>query len=322
MSKLKTSCGFAAAAFVLVFASASANAQATRTWVSGVGDDFNPCSRISPCRTFAGAISKTAAGGQISTLDAGGFGTVTIKQSVSITNDNAGEAGILASGTSGVIVNVAKGEFVNLRGLIIDGGAPGDPGPGMTGVRFIGGGTLTIANSVIRNFVTDAATGVSFTPNASARLTIRDTHIVRNGLGAAGGGIVVKPTAGTSSVTLTRVTMDNNSNGLVVDTTSGAVFTSMLDSSTSANDNTGIALIGGAGATASFLALDRSASSNNANGVTSTGDSSSVLLTNSIVTGNNTGLTASSGGKIVSFGNNVFTGNVAKGAVTSTVTTE
>jgi len=78
MSKLKTSCGFAAAAFVLVFASASANAQASRTWVSGVGDDANPCSRTAPCKTFAGAISKTARGGEISVLDPGGFGTVTI----------------------------------------------------------------------------------------------------------------------------------------------------------------------------------------------------------------------------------------------------
>ena len=39
--------------------------QATRTWVSGVGDDANPCSRTAPCKTFAGAISKTAAGGEI-----------------------------------------------------------------------------------------------------------------------------------------------------------------------------------------------------------------------------------------------------------------
>ena len=84
MSRLKTSSGFAGAAFILVFASASANAQATRTWVSGVGDDANPCSRTAPCKTFAGAISKTAEDGEISVLDPGGFGAVTITKSITI----------------------------------------------------------------------------------------------------------------------------------------------------------------------------------------------------------------------------------------------
>jgi hypothetical protein len=83
MSKLKTLCGYAAA-LPLVFASASANAQATRTWVSGVGDDVNPCSRTAPCKTFAGAISKTARNGEISVLDPGGYGAVTITKSITI----------------------------------------------------------------------------------------------------------------------------------------------------------------------------------------------------------------------------------------------
>jgi len=65
----------------------SAQAQATRTWVSGVGDDANPCSRTAPCKTFAGAISKTAAGGEISVLDPGGFGAVTITKSITINGD-------------------------------------------------------------------------------------------------------------------------------------------------------------------------------------------------------------------------------------------
>jgi hypothetical protein len=61
-----------------------AQAQATRTWVSGVGDDANPCSRTAPCKTFAGAISKTAPCGEISVLDPGGFGAVTITKSITI----------------------------------------------------------------------------------------------------------------------------------------------------------------------------------------------------------------------------------------------
>src|ERR1035441_6667701 len=92
-------------ALLLIMSAGSAQAQATRTWISGVGDDANPCSRTAPCKTFAGAISKTIAGGEISVLDPGGFGAVTITKSISLINDYSGEAGILASGTTGVTVN-------------------------------------------------------------------------------------------------------------------------------------------------------------------------------------------------------------------------
>src|SRR6201992_1224753 len=84
---------------------APAQAQASRTWVCGVGDDANPCSRTAPCKTFAGAISKTAAGGEISVLDPGGYGALTITKSISISDGGAGEAGVLVSGTNGIVVN-------------------------------------------------------------------------------------------------------------------------------------------------------------------------------------------------------------------------
>src|SRR3954470_15467436 len=93
---------------------------ATRTWVSGVGDDANPCSRTAPCKTFAGAISKTAAGGEIDVIDPGGFGTVTITKSITI--DGQGTmASILASATNGINVNAGAGDTVILRNLSING---------------------------------------------------------------------------------------------------------------------------------------------------------------------------------------------------------
>src|SRR6185437_615326 len=107
------------ATFLLAFASL-ADAQATRTWVSGVGDDANPCSRTAPCKTFAGAISKTAAGGEINCLDPGGFGAVTITKAITIDCAHT-EGGILAALTNGVIVNAAAGDKIILRGLDIDG---------------------------------------------------------------------------------------------------------------------------------------------------------------------------------------------------------
>src|SRR6201995_5651434 len=102
-----------------VFAGA-ANAQATRTWVSGVGDDANPCSRTAPCKTFAGAISKTLAGGEINCLDPGGFGALTITKSITITCDNT-LGGVLVSGTNGINVNAAATDIIVLTGLDLEG---------------------------------------------------------------------------------------------------------------------------------------------------------------------------------------------------------
>src|SRR5712691_5200304 len=122
----------AIAIFTFAFAS-MAQAQATRTWVSGVGDDANPCSRTAPCKTFAGAISKTAAGGEIDALDPGGFGAVTITKSIII--DGGGMlAGVLVVGTNGIVVSAAPTDRVVLRGLDING-----IGSGLNGIRFTAG---------------------------------------------------------------------------------------------------------------------------------------------------------------------------------------
>ena len=120
-----------------------AHAQATRTWVSGVGDDANPCSRTAPCKTFAGAISKTAAGGEINCLDPGGFGTVTITKAITIDCLHT-EGGVLAAGTNGINISAAATDKIILRGLDING-----VGTGLNGIRFINGGSLHLEDSVI-----------------------------------------------------------------------------------------------------------------------------------------------------------------------------
>src|SRR5215210_5708866 len=122
-----------------------ASAQATRTWVSGVGDDANPCSRTAPCKTFAGAISKTTAGGEINVIDPGGFGAITITKAITI--DGGGTfASILASGTTGINISAGANDVVTLRNLSINGG-----GTGIHGIRFLTGGALHIENCVIFN---------------------------------------------------------------------------------------------------------------------------------------------------------------------------
>ena len=124
---------FIFAAVLAIGFSTGAFAQATRTWVSGVGDDANPCSRTAPCKTFAGAISKTAVCGEISVLDPGGFGAVTITKSITI-NGTGTLAGILAANVTGVIVNAPTGDTVILRDISINGACNG-----LNGIRYIQG---------------------------------------------------------------------------------------------------------------------------------------------------------------------------------------
>ncbi|HEY0050819.1 MAG TPA: hypothetical protein VGB68_16115, partial [Pyrinomonadaceae bacterium] len=139
-------------AFAISFTTAI-NAQATRTWVSGVGDDVNPCSRTAPCKTFAGAISKTAANGEINALDPGGFGTINITKSMVIDGVNPGMASILAAGTTGVIVNALSTDTVILRNLTINGA-----GTGVNGIRILNAKAVYIENCVIFNFVGSSGT--------------------------------------------------------------------------------------------------------------------------------------------------------------------
>lgn len=172
----------AIASFVFAFASL-AQAQATRTWVSGVGDDANPCSRTAPCKTYAGAISKTANNGEISTLDPGGFGAVTITKNLTIDGTNGqGFGSILASGTSGVIINdsataTPNTVVVTLRNLSINGAST----TAGSGIRFIAGKSLIVENCVISGFTGTGTVGrgisVELTSSAPKNVYIKDTNI-------------------------------------------------------------------------------------------------------------------------------------------------
>lgn len=173
-------------AFALVGSSA-AYAQATRTWVSGVGDDANPCSRTAPCKTFAGAISKTAAGGEISVLDPGGFGGVTITKSITINGEGTLAGILVGAGTTGVIVNAAAADVITLRNISIHGVGAAN------GIRFLAGGTLIVDRVDISGIGT---TGIDVeSSTANARVVISDTTIRggTNGIQVTnpGGGVVV-----------------------------------------------------------------------------------------------------------------------------------
>jgi hypothetical protein len=297
MRKIALSLTAFAALFCLV--SSAAHAQATRTWVSGVGDDANPCSRTAPCKTFAGAISKTAGGGEINVLDPGGFGGVTITKSISIISEG-NIAGVLVSGTNAIIINAGVNDVVTLRGLNVNG-----LGTGLSGIRFIAGKGLHVQNCRIWGF----QQGIDFEPNqASAQLEVEDTHAYDN----SGNGILVLPTAtGSARVSLDRVRLENNGgDGLKADATNNSISATIRDSVTTANAGSGIHATS-AGVRSSFVMVDSCAAVNNTtNGILSDGAAgSNVRITNVTITGNNRGVLATAPAVITSFGNNHNGGN-------------
>src|SRR5881227_888725 len=207
----------AVALFTLAFASA-AQAQATRTWVSGVGDDANPCSRTAPCKTFAGAISKTADGGEIDCVDPGGFGTVTITKSITI--DGGGTfASILAAGTNGVNLNdsasgAAGTKVARLRNISINGA-----GTGVVGINWTSGKALYVENCEIFGFKASTAQGIRVNLVLDGgQLFVRDSIIAD----CASDGINVTTSVGQVKINLDGVHVSRCAVGVhVVNNTSG-----------------------------------------------------------------------------------------------------
>jgi len=192
------------AALILCLGSATASAQATRTWISGVGDDANPCSRTAPCKTWAGAISKTAAAGEIDCLDPGGFGAVTITVSMTL-SCQAGTGGVLVAGTNGITVNLSPGSFVTLKGLDINGLGP--TGGSLAGVRMAGGGNLTIEDCIIYGFQgAGSGYGVYVNGTSGANVLIENTRISNNLI-----GVYVLPIGGVANgVVIERSVVESN----------------------------------------------------------------------------------------------------------------
>jgi hypothetical protein len=281
---------------VLSLAGSTAYAQATRTWVSGVGDDVNPCSRTAPCKTFAGAISKTAAGGEIDVLDSGGFGGVTITKSMTIDAHNV-MGGILVSGQSGVTINAGVNDVVTLRGLSITSPAIG---PGLIGVRYVAGGTVHIEDCFISGFSQGA---IDFRPptGVTANLFVRRVSASNNAIG----GLIVGG-AGSATATVVKSSFLNDVVGLHA--TDGATV-SVYDSLFAGNSGDGIWAEGTAAVNVNHGLIS-------GNGVGVQGDST-VRLSEVMVGHNGVGL---AGAKVTSFGNNrVAAGNGSDGAPTTTV---
>jgi hypothetical protein len=266
-----------------MLAAMPASAQATRTWVSGGGDDVNPCSRTAPCKTFAGAISKTAVNGEINCLDPGGFGAVTIAKSVTI--DCSGTFGsVLVAGTNGIVINATNAaandplRIVRLKGISINGSNAGTRS-GLRGVNILSALQVHIENLLIDNFTQQGIADVRTSAGTLfvSRSTIRNNGIAGIGLGSSGG---------TLNVTIDNVLLEGNTIGIA----------------TSANMN--------------ILIKQSMISGNATNGLQA--DGGQITVEGSAISSNNVGVQRSAG--TVRLANNDITfntGNAINGATTS-----
>jgi hypothetical protein len=318
MRKQYLSLVFAAVALPAL-AATPASAQVARTWVSALGDNDNPCSRTAPCQTFAGALVKTQAGGEISVLDPGGYGSVTINKAISIVADGV-EGGITAAFANAIVVAAGASDVVSIRGLQIEGAVSG-----LNGIRFTSGGALHVENCVIRGFQTTSAgngNGIAFLPTGNSRLQVTDSIIEKNGSVGTGGGILVRPTGtGTAKVGLSGVTLANNSFGFRADgsgsTGPAGIQGGIYDTTASGNAGNAFSAVTLPGFQGVNLMLNHSSAfANGSQAVFANGAAATVRISDFTATANGTGLAVANGAQILSHENNSISGNGTDGAPT------
>ncbi len=301
-----------------MFSSSGGGGPSSQTFVSAaLGSDSNPCTRVSPCLTFAAALVQTTAGGEIDVIDPGDFGPVTITKAISIDGIADGVAGLIpSSGTSGIVVSAGASDVINLRGVTFDG----VNASGTSGVVFLSGARLNISQCVFQGFTTSGMTLSPGTGSATTtRLVVQQTTILNNAT-----GILIQPTGGIAAKALLRwLRIDNNTGeGLRVDGTggSGAISAVLADSTASFNAGNGIDAVSGPGnATVDIMRVV--AAANGSAGIQSnqsSGGTASVTLGSSVLYANAIGIQATGGAGLLSYGNNQVTGNASNGSFTGT----
>jgi Right handed beta helix region len=304
MNKFRISLNILGSLIFILALTTLAQAQATRTWVSGVGDDANPCSRTAPCKTFAGAISKTANGGEIDALDPGGFGAVTITKGITI-DGNGTLASILFSGTNGVVVNATANDIVILRNLSLNGAGTT---LGVDGIRYLAGKELHVENCRIQRFSDDGIdVRLSTLVQASGYLKVSDTIISDAGNAC----ITVEPSNGepTATVVIERSQLTNGQFGLYA----GGGARATVRDSVIANQSL-FGLTPDAASGNSQLTAENNVITNCGTGIRAGTGATFTRLSNNVIYNNGTGLSVS-GGTCNSFGTNKIQGNTANNIV-------
>lgn len=319
MSKVRFTFSILATVVLALTLASVANAQATRTWVSGVGDDVNPCSRTAPCKTYAGAISKTAVNGEISTLDPGGFGAVTITKSITIEGTQGqGYGSILHSLTTGVSIAydnfTAVGETrktVRLRNLNIQGGDTG-----LRGIRISGGVASANSEVFVEDCIIDGAQGSPGRGIEDARsgggfLSVSGTTI-RN---MSGTGLSTLGNTAGLKIVVNKSQFINNANGVAV---SNNVKIGVYDSNISGNSGSGLFVEDDGGGANTVMDVDHCIVAHNGTGFNAATGNTSIRVSNTTATNNTTLFSQAGGGTVLSYGNNQTGGAALGGSVSPT----
>jgi hypothetical protein len=286
MNRVSAVVAGAVAGLALVSVPSPASAQATRTWVSGVGDDANPCSRTAPCKTFPGAISKTATGGEIDVLDPGGFGGVTITKSITI--DGGGFVGSsLVSGTNAIIINGTSTSVVILRNMQVTG--VNVTSGTSNGVRVLAAKSVTLQNVDISGM---NGCGVCVEATSPTKVRINNTRITNN----TGAGVRESASSGVGN----RVVVSN--------------------STITGNGGAGIHVIAASGTTFSYGFAFHNVIADNQDGILDDGATSNTRISDNDIVSNGTGLRTLNSGKITSFQDNRVSANGTDGVPTGTLT--
>jgi len=275
--------------------------QASRTWVSGVGDDANPCSRTAPCKTFAGAISKTAAGGEIDALDPAGYGAVTITKAITIDGGGGQVASVLVSGTNGIVVQAGPSDVVILRNLRING-----IGTGINGIRFLSGKDLNVESCYIFGFTTN---GLDIALNQATQASVHVFHSVFKN----NGGVGIRATNAVSpsvkvAIDFTEIALDNIGVEAFAHSSveiNGSMISASASDGVKADSNTGAD---------SLVGIDHSEILNGGNGATSTAGSV-VIGDTTIAYNTGTAFNKTTGG-MFTFSDNRVHDNGANGTAT------
>lgn len=282
--------------FFVLFSTAAMAQLAQRTFVSaGTGADSNPCTRLQPCRNFASAIAVTAVGGEVIVLDSGGYGTVVIGSSISLTSPAGVYAGITAFSGSAISVVLTVSEEVTLRGLTLQGLG------GVYGINYSSGGYLAVDNCVISNF---AGPGIQSWHTADGGRLLVANSVVRNGVD----GIGVRTTSGQIHAVFDHVRVENNNYGAGF----GFYFQDgarvLVTDSTSAHHLRQMQAISGA-----IVDVQRSqffGDRGTSRGLSS-GTGATIRILHSVISNNGTGVEQGAGSTITSFGGNLLESNTA-----------
>ena len=312
-------CGVSLGVVLIAGTANGTGTAATRTFVSGAGADSGSCTVTAPCRSFAYAITQTAAGGEITVLSSAGYGAVSITGSITITNPGGVEAGVTASsGASAISIAASSSDIVTLRGLTLEGGGVGSHGINTTAV-----GTLNIIDAVAKDFT---GSGIVVEPSSgTTNVLIADTFALNNGesginLDATGSGAV--------QFTIARTTAAGNVYGISLDATaSGSRIDGLIvDSHADSNSNVGIDVTGsgpnapgcdsaGGGTNVYVVVQNSSAVNNRNNGIEATGTAingngpfsgAGVVITGSTFINDGVGDVYGNCGMVFSAGDNIF----------------